>query len=427
MVQIFGGSLLTFSNVYTEGGDFFWPRFRIRGVRTSGLVPSDVSGFARDIALNQIRLHDTTAVLPYSLEITSPIGGSGTTYVFTTAASHGFAMGDSVTLYGFGHPEYNSTFPITAVTGTTFTVTIASTPTRGGALGRVVGPLHLSTTPTNTQSLATYTTTVPHSLKAGQQVLIQGIVGGSYNSPTNVNLTVHSVTGTNSFTCVLPTTTPGTATSVTSATIRGIDPMFGDVDQCFGLTCILPRISGISEPTPDHPYFRLGPNCFGATIVLGPDVTEGLSTWNGDPTVLCAGAGLNGNVLVYWDPGDTSGTPWKVVGSQPNEALFLFSLGGSSNQTVTPDCSRGSHFLIQSNGTGAITVASPSNPVPGRVITLDVKNTRLSGSITVNSITWPTKNGNWPSSAITFGKRRTITLYYDGSGWIEVSRVDTDM
>jgi hypothetical protein len=42
-------------------------------------------------------------------------------------------------------------------------------------------------------------------------------------------------------------------------------------------------------------------------------------------------------------------------------------------------------------------------------------------------MSWGVKNGAWPSAAPAAGKRRTIMLYFDGTDWVELGRVDNNM
>jgi hypothetical protein len=94
--------------------------------------------------------------------------------------------------------------------------------------------------------------------------------------------------------------------------------------------------------------------------------------------------------------------------------------------TVNTDASLAAHFKITVTNTSDFNIANPTNPTQAPLgrITYDIVN---SGG-TMGVITWDTAfklAGTFTNPANT--KRRTITFYYDGTNWVEVSRAAADI
>jgi hypothetical protein len=93
---------------------------------------------------------------------------------------------------------------------------------------------------------------------------------------------------------------------------------------------------------------------------------------------------------------------------------------------MTPNCNEARVFIISATNTSAFTIANPTNPKTGLVITIDIGN--LSGGA-LGTITWDSEfllAGAFTAPAN--GKSRTIQFYRNaGSKWLEVGRAAADI
>lgn len=81
------------------------------------------------------------------------------------------------------------------------------------------------------------------------------------------------------------------------------------------------------------------------------------------------------------------------------------------------------HSITATNGT-AFTINAPTGPVTGRSLLVTIRN--ASGGA-LGAVTWNAvfKLAAWTSPANGFN--RTIAFYYDGTNWIEMNRITTDV
>lgn len=116
---------------------------------------------------------------------------------------------------------------------------------------------------------------------------------------------------------------------------------------------------------------------------------------------------------------------------------FYFLGGGAAGYAVLPysatiattasGASPGNIFSITAtNGTG-FTVSNPTGFVAGQIITYDFKNSSggSMGACTFGAAFLTA--GAFQTPGIANGKRRTITFYFDGTNWVEVSRAAADI
>jgi hypothetical protein len=103
-----------------------------------------------------------------------------------------------------------------------------------------------------------------------------------------------------------------------------------------------------------------------------------------------------------------------------NEVLVTDTYSAS----ITPNAAVGNyHQITATNGT-AFTINAPTNPVTGECLELMIRNTS-GGALGV--ITWNAvfKMAAWTSPATA--NSRSIRFRYDGTNWVEVSRVAADI
>jgi len=125
----------------------------------------------------------------------------------------------------------------------------------------------------------------------------------------------------------------------------------------------------------------------------------------------------------------------KRDGNTPAMALAVNSYGilipqrafnsQSVNATTPIDCAAGITFLINVSSTSAFAIANPTNvEAAGQLLTICLKNT--SGSA-MGTVTWGSnyKLASWTSPAN--GYSRSISFFYDGTNWIEMSRTTADI
>jgi hypothetical protein len=111
------------------------------------------------------------------------------------------------------------------------------------------------------------------------------------------------------------------------------------------------------------------------------------------------------------------------------QATLLPPANISSNNPVSPPVSQANIFLLTWDATFIgvpVTINAPVSPVAnGQTITITVKNT-IGGAL--GTFTWNAiyKMGSaWTNPANGFS--RSITFYYDGTNWIEISRSPVDV
>jgi type IV pilus assembly protein PilY1 len=151
-----------------------------------------------------------------------------TTASVTTAAAHGFAVGDKITVAGASPTAFNGVFTVaTAVDGTHFTYTLPS-PLGAAATGTI----------TVRSNKVTATTTTAHNLTTGDSVTIAGASPAAYNG-----VFVVTVTGSATFTYWTTAAAPTTSASgsITASVgggrdnlinwIRGLDTQDENVDS----------------------------------------------------------------------------------------------------------------------------------------------------------------------------------------------------
>ena len=110
--------------------------------------------------------------------------GTGTIATVTTAAPHGYQVGQMISISGVSVAGYNGNFTITSVpTTTTFTYANAtSTSATVGVVQSINAAIAASPTgATETGNTVTLTTTAAHGLQAGQTVYISGVGVAGYN------------------------------------------------------------------------------------------------------------------------------------------------------------------------------------------------------------------------------------------------------
>ena len=149
--------------------------------------------------------------------------------------------------------------------------------------------------------------------------------------------------------------------------------------------------------------------------VIGPNTYDNAAVGT---TVNIAGTGLNTVMDGYWSDGSAS--VYVANATSVRNSPKVFALTDAA--TVTIPAHRGTNFTL-SAGAGR-TFAAPTAPASGMVITVDILN-NTGGAITT---TWNAVfklAGAWTDPAAT--KRRTITFYYDGTNWVETTRVAADI
>ena len=95
------------------------------------------------------------------------------------------------------------------------------------------------------------------------------------------------------------------------------------------------------------------------------------------------------------------------------------------NVTTPIDCSAGITFLIQVTSATAFAISNPTNvEAAGQLLTICLKNT--SGGA-MGTVTWGSgyKMALWTNPANGFS--RSISFFYDGTNWIEMSRTTADI
>lgn len=102
----------------------------------------------------------------------------------------------------------------------------------------------------------------------------------------------------------------------------------------------------------------------------------------------------------------------------------------SAYETVTysanmsPNCSLGNRSIITATDGTAFTIAAPTNPLDGQVLTITIRNTS-GGALGVATWNAVYKMAAWTQPATGFS--RSITFQYNGTNWVEVSRTPADV
>jgi hypothetical protein len=160
-----------------------------------------------------------TAAAPVSATVNA-VSNVLNVYTYTTAAAHGFAIGDTVVIAGSSVTGWNGTYSITSVpTTTTFTVNGATSAGYGATTWS-------SGTATSIKSIYTYTTSAAHGYTAGTSVGVSGAANAAYNglflvlsAPTTTTFTVAGQAS--------PGTTTFTSGTVSAAGTHTITPANG--------------------------------------------------------------------------------------------------------------------------------------------------------------------------------------------------------
>jgi len=111
--------------------------------------------------------------------------------------------------------------------------------------------------------------------------------------------------------------------------------------------------------------------------------------------------------------------PYDPVTLKRSSAAITYSA------SMTPDLTAADYQKIVVTNASAMTINAPINASDGAVLTLDVLNSSggAMGAITFNAIY--KLGGAFTNPANT--KRRTISFCFDGTSWIEMSRVAADI
>lgn len=143
---------------------------------------AQLSNSANAFATSNTAITDALLNSVSSVSVSS-ITRSGTTATVTTASSHGFANGASVTVSGATQTEYNGTFTITLISSTSFSYTVAESPpspTTGSFTATIPSNPQLITSITRSGTTATVTLN-GHGYANGQAITITGATQAQYN------------------------------------------------------------------------------------------------------------------------------------------------------------------------------------------------------------------------------------------------------
>ena len=91
---------------------------------------------------------------------------------------------------------------------------------------------------------------------------------------------------------------------------------------------------------------------------------------------------------------------------------------------MSPNCSLGNRSIITATNGTAFTIAAPTNPLDGQVLTITIRN--ASGGA-LGAATWNAvfKMAAWTQPANGFS--RSITFQYNGTNWVEIGRTPADV
>jgi hypothetical protein len=315
---------------------------------------------------------------------------SGNTVTVTTAAAHGYAVGQSVVIAGVGNAGYNGTFTITGVTGlTTFTYTHFATglPDSGGGTATLNSTVNLGGTYA-TATLGTVTST-----------------GGSVNLTGTLDNTGHTLAldaTTGSWQLAGVTVTGGTIATAGGAAL---------VETTSGGTLAGVTLAGTLD--------------IGTQNGASARVTGGL-TLNGGTVLLGTPSGNYG--LLSFDGGDQTlgGTGSVVFGTSIYDFLRSGPTAGS-NLTIGPGVTVRGHtgsigYSVYWGGPTDVTFTNQGTvqaDTAGGTISLGGKNwsnTGTLGATSGGSLTLFSQDFGWTSStpvSIDGGG----TLIVGGTGW----------
>ena len=123
---------------------------------------------------------------------------------------------------------------------------------------------------------------------------------------------------------------------------------------------------------------------------------------------------------------------WKGTGTYafgvlagPNPYGYIGIVAPTYGSTVAIDATAGKTFIITASDTNPFTISAPTNPASAQEIRITIKNT--SGGA-LGTATWNAAykmGASWTQPADT--KNRSITFYYDGNAWVEVTRSAADV
>lgn len=119
-----------------------------------------------------------------------------------------------------------------------------------------------------------------------------------------------------------------------------------------------------------------------------------------------------------------SGTIYKYAKATNNLALTIVAPTVSGAGTLAVDASSGNFQSVAVTTTSAFTIGNPTNAVSGQTITFQIRN-QSGGAL--GTITWDTLYMLASFTNPANGFNRSITFWYNGSKWIEISRTSADV
>ena len=191
-----------------------------------------------------------------------------------------------------------------------------------------------------------------------------------------------------------------------------------DLDMCAGFLIQNNRIGfekmhdGHDEPTQGN-AIQLGSRC--SRVLCIGNYVGGVSS--GSVAYYApSNSGALGNTIQL--PGGimTTHGPWEGLTAKRQVVVFAPS--------ITINATGSEQYEIEANRGDDFTVKAPSNPVSGKVLCITVRN---SSNGALGHISWDPvfKMSPWTSPAS--GHNRSITLYYDGSHWLQISQTGVDI
>lgn len=92
--------------------------------------------------------------------------------------------------------------------------------------------------------------------------------------------------------------------------------------------------------------------------------------------------------------------------------------------SMTPDAATGNQQTITATNNTAFTINAPSNPASGQKLNFTIRNTS-GGALGVATWNAVFKMATWTQPATA--NNRSITFFYDGTNWVEMTRTTTDI
>lgn len=121
-----------------------------------------------------------------------------------------------------------------------------------------------------------------------------------------------------------------------------------------------------------------------------------------------------------------SPVPLSFLDDNFNAIANAIALGATVtySASMTPDASQGNRQIITATNNTAFTINVPTTPSLNQSLIFTVRNASggALGAVTWNAIF---KMATWTQPAN--GTSRSITFYYDGTNWIEISRTPADV